>query len=475
MSKKEMPHLIVVLPGITGSVLVKDGVDVWAPTRGAIWRGLWSRGETLQALQLDDDDPTADSLGDGVEATRLVTDAHIVPGLVKIDGYSGLVSALHERFDLVEETENGSEPANLLQFPYDWRRDNRVAARKLQAAVNRLLSRWRKHSGYNDAKIIVIAHSMGGLISQYFLECLEGWRDCLALITFGTPFRGSPAALGYLANGYKKAFIDLTNVLRSCTSVYQLLPRYEMLDVNGELKRIAETGPIPSIDAKKANDALAFHREIETAIKNNESNEIYLRNKYKTLPFVGVYQPTLQSAIWKNNIIEVGSSLPKGFPDELDGGDGTVPRCSATPVEMSREFRETFHAERHSSLQTNWYILDDVLNRIEQMVAADALANIRGSDPRSAATGLSLTLDDLYAVDEPVLVQIESVKCNPDSVSVQLTNSDTREVSIFVAAFSNDRWKLEIPALPSGTYSIEAKADGGIAPPVHDVFVISNE
>src|SRR4029434_11089128 len=31
-----------------------------------------------------------------------------------------------------------------------------------------------------------------------------GWRDCRALITFGTPYRGSANALNYLANGYKK-------------------------------------------------------------------------------------------------------------------------------------------------------------------------------------------------------------------------------------------------------------------------------
>jgi hypothetical protein len=147
-----------------------------------------------------------------------------------------------------------------------------------------------------------------------------------------------------------------------------------MLSVNGQFMRIAEAGVIPGVDTAKAQEALAFHREIEDAITSNQGNSAYRHDEYRTLPFVGVYQPTLQSAIWNGNTLEVETTLPSGFPLELEAGDGTVPRCSATPIEMSDEFRETFHSERHSSLQTNGYILDDVVNRLEQMVAADAHA-----------------------------------------------------------------------------------------------------
>jgi triacylglycerol esterase/lipase EstA (alpha/beta hydrolase family) len=53
---------------------------------------------------------------------------------------------------------------------------------------------------------------MGGLISRYYLEVLEGWRDCRALVTFGTPYRGAVDAVNYLANGYKQLFVELTEV-----------------------------------------------------------------------------------------------------------------------------------------------------------------------------------------------------------------------------------------------------------------------
>jgi hypothetical protein len=44
MQKRPMRDVIVLLPGITGSVLRKDGRDVWAPTAGAVTDALFSLG-----------------------------------------------------------------------------------------------------------------------------------------------------------------------------------------------------------------------------------------------------------------------------------------------------------------------------------------------------------------------------------------------------------------------------------------------
>ncbi|OUC06475.1 lecithin:cholesterol acyltransferase, partial [Litorilinea aerophila] len=221
-----MRDMVVVLPGITGSVLQKDGRDLWAISGQAVWRILASLGDTLQDLLLVGDDPAVDDLGDGIRATGVIQDLHMVPGLVKIDGYSGLRRLFTQEFEVVPGSPDDERPANYFEFAYDWRRDNRYAARKLQELVNRKLPQWRDHSGAQDARVILVAHSMGGLISRYYLEVLQGWRDCRALITFGTPYRGSVNALGYLANGYKQLFLDLTEVMRSFTAAYQLLPIY---------------------------------------------------------------------------------------------------------------------------------------------------------------------------------------------------------------------------------------------------------
>ena len=105
--------VVILLPGITGSVLAnKAGKEVWAPSAGAVWRAVTSIGRSIEGLEL-----TADDAEDAVTPTRLVPDATIVPGLVKIDGYSRIERYLIDQLGL----EAGR---NYFAFPYDWRRDS---------------------------------------------------------------------------------------------------------------------------------------------------------------------------------------------------------------------------------------------------------------------------------------------------------------------------------------------------------------
>jgi hypothetical protein len=79
--------LVIAIPGITGSVLEKDGKAVWGWSGGTLWRTVASGAETIRALSLSGaDDPSLDDLGDGVRATKLMPDAHLIPGLWEIDG-----------------------------------------------------------------------------------------------------------------------------------------------------------------------------------------------------------------------------------------------------------------------------------------------------------------------------------------------------------------------------------------------------
>jgi pimeloyl-ACP methyl ester carboxylesterase len=174
---RPMTDVVVLLPGITGSVLRDSrGRDLWAPTAGAAARALVTLGRSITDLELRGED--AD---DGVTAPMMVPDLHLIPGLWKVDGYSKISGYLQQQFAV-------TPGKNFFAFPYDWRRDNRVAARRLKEQADRWLWEWRHDSP--DAKIILVGHSMGGLVARYFLECLEGWRDTRRLVTFGTPYRG---------------------------------------------------------------------------------------------------------------------------------------------------------------------------------------------------------------------------------------------------------------------------------------------
>ncbi len=339
-----MRDVVVLLPGILGSVLQRDGKDVWALSGGALWRAGRALRSTVAGLVLTQDPPEVDDLEDGVVATRLLPDTHLIPGLWKIDGYSEIAKAIRAM--------PGVEPgANYFELAYDWRRDNRVAARRLARQSHTWLNQWRERSGSADAKLILVGHSMGGLVARYFLERMEGWRSTRLLITFGTPYRGSLKAVGALANGVSPGVgplrLDLSTLVRSLTAVYQLLPVYPCFEVDGKLSRIAETSAIPNIDPARAAAALAFHHEIRDAVTANQKDEAYNEHRYGIHPVVGMFQPTAQSASPDGN----GVKLLRHYRGEDQDGDGTVPRVSATPLELSNQGREVYIADRHASLQ----------------------------------------------------------------------------------------------------------------------------
>ena len=494
--KTPMKDMVVILPGITGSVLQKDGKDLWNVSGQAIWQVIRSLGDRIQDLKLEGDDPNVEDLGDGITATKLIADTHIIPGLVKIDGYTKISKLITENFevkqgDIYQDTED--KAANFYHFPYDWRRDNRFNAKLLKRLLEQRLKTWRESSGNNNAQVILLAHSMGGLISRYYLEVLGGWQDCRALFTFGTPYRGSLNAVDFLANGYKQAFIDLTEVMRSLTSVYQLLPIYKVLQINNETQRIAEVANLPHILQEKAKNALAFHREIEAAVTSNRQDANYL-DAYATVPFVGVQQPTLQSAELKEGKITVSQALPvimSGL-DHLADGDGTVPQISAFPIEFSdRDILEipSFIAESHGAIQNQKTVLLNILNKLQiAESAAGTIEDIRGRGEEKSRSiqagkaGISLAVDDLYLKDEPIVIK---AKVNPDNSAFTMLKAEINSVSNSDSSLNldfvhqNNQWVLnsEDLNLNPGLYRLKVQTDNASkdAPTaVHNLFEVAD-
>ena len=494
----EMKDIVVVLPGIMGSILQKDGKDLWNVSGQAIWQVVRSLGDRLNDLKLEGDDPEGGDLDDGVMTTGLITDTHLIPGLWKIDGYNKASRLITDNFkvvkgDIYQDPEE--QVANFYHFPYDWRRDNRANANILKRLLDKRLKTWRKSSGNKDAKIILLAHSMGGLISRYYLEVLGGWEDARALFTFGTPYRGSVNAVNVLANGFRRQGIDLLQVLgikeiiNSFTSIYQLLPIYPVLQVNGASKRVAEVANLPNIDQERANQALAFHREIEAAVKTHPDS-------YATVPFVGVQQPTLQSAEFTEGKITVSRELPFVIKnrnlESLADGDGTVPQISGFPIEFSdRDVLEipSFIAEAHGSLQNQPDILLNLLNKLQiSQATGETLEDIRGRGDeksrniRAGRKGLSLFLEDLYLNNEPIIIK---AKANPDnsdfgSLKGLITCVSDRRPNVEINFVGNsDQWlsNSESLSLDPGLYRIQVSLEkkGEDSPnPVKDLFEVAD-
>ena len=451
MARAPMSDVIVLLPGILGSELQKNGKTVWGLSAGSVFRALRTVGGSLKDLELktDSDDPVSP---DGVQASRVIPDVHLVPGLSKIDGYTKIAHVIKAAFDV-------SNGANFFEFPYDWRRSNRVAARRLQAESARWLEAWRKQ-GHPNARLILIGHSMGGLVARYFLEVLGGWSVTRTLITFGTPHRGSVNALNFVANGFSKKVLgievlDLSALLRSMPSVYELLPIYPCCDVDGGTPVRISDAQVPNMDAAKRDAALQFHKEIRDGV-TKRGTEFDAR----VHPIVGTHQPTLQSARLRNGTAEVLMTLG----NEDMGGDGTVPRVSATPIELSDAGRDVFSAERHASLQNN----DGVLTQVEGILKTGSMNLSAFQRP---TVNLSVGLDDAYLQTEPVVIT-----ARPDAsvtgLQAQITSLESSAKRIVTLMPNADgRYVGETPPLSEGTYRVIVYGDTRVQP-VTDVFMV---
>jgi tRNA A-37 threonylcarbamoyl transferase component Bud32 len=440
MPPYKMPDVIVLLPGITGSVLKKDGKVVWGYSASTIAKALSTLGGSIERdLALPHDDPVVDDLGDGIVADALMPDLHLLPGIWKIDGYSKIADAIKANFEV-------TEGKNFFPYPYDWRRDNRVSARRLAKNAHDWLSAWRQASGNANAKLILVGHSMGGLVSRYFLECLEGWKITKALMTFGTPYRGSLNALGGLSSGLKKGPLNLSSLVRQLTAMYQLLPIFRCYDAgNGELARVGETTGIPNVDPVKAAAALDFHGEIETSVESNQKLSKYQSNGYRIYPVVGVVQETNLSARLVGGKVEV----LRTYKGEALGGDGTVPRVSAIPIELSENpINAMYAATQHGSLQNADPVIVDLIGVLSGF-------GIELGEFRKPKVQVALEVEDIYFAGEPITVRARPTKAGVKLSATLLRSGKNPAVAVAEMNPTADDWlSAEFAPPDPGAYRV---------------------
>ncbi len=77
--------------------------------------------------------------------------------------------------------------------PADARSGLETLAAQLQSEIEQ---KWGK-----DAEFHIVAHSMGGLVSRYYLQELGGHEHCQTLVTLATPHNGTKTAYLYPGKG----------------------------------------------------------------------------------------------------------------------------------------------------------------------------------------------------------------------------------------------------------------------------------
>ena len=384
--------VVIVVPGIMGSELWDEHDNpIWAVSAGALGTAIRTLGKSLKRLALEagiKDEPAPDK----IRATGLVKSLHVVPGLWSpVVGYDGLLDFLRSpRFHLVEpDPKQPDQIPNLFSFPYDWRLSNRYNGHLLAKVATDALERWRSQPGHKDAKLILICHSMGGLVARWFAEQEGGAARIRAMITIGTPHRGSLKAFDTLVNGLEPGLgplhLSLTEFARSLPSLHQLLPQYKcIVTAQGERTSIVDAG-CPGLNGAMTRDAADFHRAI------SGTDPAYQLHKV-----VGIRQPTLTTAVYANGKAIVATEI-----DGLDqGGDGTVPRLAAEPeAGRGREVHEV--ANQHGELQE----IRSVLDLVDGIITREAVV----WEAAGGGEGIGVELSDYFLTGQRIALFVPKI------------------------------------------------------------------
>jgi pSer/pThr/pTyr-binding forkhead associated (FHA) protein len=149
----------------------------------------------------------------GIEARGILQEVVVVPNLIKLEQYSRLGDYLVENLGYVRGKD-------FFEFAYDWRQDVRKTARQLAQYIDTLPVK---------PPVKIIAHSLGTLVSRYYIERCGGKGKVDRLILMGGPHLGTPNAVSSLLFGpevlpFGLLGEKLRKVVSTFETSYQILP-----------------------------------------------------------------------------------------------------------------------------------------------------------------------------------------------------------------------------------------------------------
>lgn len=405
---------VVVVPGIMGSAL-REATGARRLLWGlqdpgwlvSAWQG---RGAALRPLHLDESERSG-RYG-RVEPAGLLRFPAWAPFLHGFEPYDHLLKTVREAV---------ADPAAVLAFAYDWRLPVEANGTLLAEAAHRHLAAWRGseahhrarrlHPDEREARLVFVAHSMGGLVTRAaFADAAAHGSDLSAdtrcVVTLGTPFLGSVKAAVILGGNRSDPLPALPRrgmqaLARTLPGVHDLLPDHRCVDAGGDVLRlspsdVAELGG----DKELAAQAQDFQRRMRApgapALPGHRA-------------VVGVAQPTAQSLRLEDGVVyeqyesferngdgEVARDRATGHPVRRDrAGDGTVCRDAAA---LPGSKNVTWLPLQHGALAKDGVALAHVR----------AILTERDQDlgPALGAGGIGLDLPDCVEADRPWLARL---------------------------------------------------------------------
>ncbi len=373
-------------------------------------------------------------------------------------------------------TIDGSE-RRFIPFAYDWRKSNDISAQALSDHLN-------AQESFDE--IVLIGHSMGGLVLRYMLESgnfdEQPWfTKVTQLITMGTPHLGASAALKQITGKASNLGLSADSVKRLVSdsrypSAYQLVPQ----SGSAMTLRSASRERLP-VAIDPFGDSIVQRFDLEPS--NIESARVFwssinLANKpeqVRYFSFVGSAHKTINRLEW------TGSDLIER--EASDAGDGTVPIASSLNSFVAHSFSQKKHATIFAdrNLRKELFKMLGAPAEVFPHSLADGVS-AQLVDP--AMMGFSTDREDYQSNDEmEIVVSFTQVQTNPRcrfqiaKIDPESENGDVLEMigepidaRFDGAQLQNFKFSMAIDLTP-GVYELQCANQ--VDDPERNFFVVS--
>lgn len=300
---------------------------------------------------------------------------------------------------------------NLFVAFYDWRKSVQDAARLyLKPWIDRAKRRARAD------KVILVGHSMGGLVARSYIQSAEYAHDVARLFTLGTPHRGAGEA--YYAWGGGEVRAD--PAVKTVFDVYLWYLRHAhpfqtQLDPLRTIRALApgvrDLLPIDNYLVNHQGPPLpkpeSSHRERNlVGLMLNQPAQLDLLARRATVTTIKATGfPTIRAIVVGGPPIPPGDPprFPDGQPvqDEVDNeGDGTVRTASAGLAHPGISNPEPLVGAGHGALPAHPRVLEAILNEIQTFVDEDIRLPPLGAPPVEEPKLVVLTASPVTMVVE---------------------------------------------------------------------------
>lgn len=410
-------------------------------------------------------DPEGLAIAEPVVPVRLLPTMSVLPWM-KVAGYDRLVRHLLNSFRLRPHDVDTAHPrrcpvpdASVLLFPYDFRQGMAYNAERLGFEIDRRVG---------NRRVIVVGHSMGGLVARWWWAVLGGHRICRALITVGTPHRGAPKAIDWLLNGIRlgprpvaamtsRLLKDAAGVLTGWESTWELLPRYRAIRDRSGPAYPHEVSVAPESFRTRAKAGYDHHVELGRECTGLSESAPATRARF--MAFYATGHATWARSVVDGDRVRVIRADAEWLPNKgWEGGDGTVPAISATPVEYSTDdgtdtddaiYHRSWCPEPHLPLAS----ADGVVRFLARFEAAP-LGAVRG-EPEPDRPWVGFDVDDVTAAGVPSVVAVRLCGADPAGVAARIRLVPERGAPVeLTPERDGGRWRAAVPGLSAGAHRL---------------------